>query len=274
MADHRRQQPGGRARHRLRFPAPADREQCLRRAGPGGRRDLHATGQRFSAALERSLRRSQTGVPPANPGATLSITAVPIGAAGVAAVTATANNDSGGYTVTAAANGATPTSVAFNLINDGPIPVIAGLPTSSPEGTAITVTASATDPIATETAAGFSYLWQATDSQGISSIGSQALSFNGTNQFVDLGNPTDLNISGQITLEAWIKPESTTGLQDIIAHGYQVSPNYAEDFLRINNGYYQAGSWNGNTAMAQAAIPASDVGQWVFLAGVYDGTQW
>ena len=128
--------------------------------------------------------------------------------------------------------------------------------------------------LAREHSAGFSYLWQATDSQAISSTGSQALSFNGTNQFVDLGNPTDLNFSGQITLEAWIKPESTTGLQDIIAHGYQVSPNDAEDFLRINNGYYQVGSWNGNTAIAQAAIPAGDVGQWVYLAGVYNGTQW
>ena len=58
-------------------------------------------------------------------------------------------------------------------------------------------------------------------------------------------------------------PESTTGLQDIIAHGYQTSPNYAEDFLRIDSGDYQVGSWNGNTAMAQAAIPAGDIGQWV-----------
>ncbi len=135
------------------------------------------------------------GVPPTNPGATLSTTTVPIGAAGAAAVTATANNLSGGYTVTAAANGATPTSVAFNLINNGPIPVIAGLPTSSPEGTAITVTASATDPIATETAAGFTYLWQATEPNGTSaSEQSRPLSFNGTNQFVDLGNPADLDI--------------------------------------------------------------------------------
>ena len=54
---------------------------------------------------------------------------------------------------------------------------------------------------------------------------SAALSFNGTSQFVDLGNPTDLNFSGQITLDAWIMPESTGGLQDIIAHGYQTSPD-------------------------------------------------
>ena len=91
---------------------------------------------------------------------------------------------------------------------------------------------------------------------------------------MDLGNPTDLNFSGQITLDAWIMPESTGGLQDIIAHGYQTSPTNAEDFLRINGGYYQVGSWNGNDAIAQVAIPAGDIGQWVNLVGVYNGSQW
>ena len=91
---------------------------------------------------------------------------------------------------------------------------------------------------------------------------------------MDLGNPTDLNFSGQITLDAWIKPESTGGLQDIIAHGYQTSPTNAEDFLRIDGGYYQVGSWNGSDAVAQVAIPAGDIGQWVNLVGVYNGTQW
>jgi hypothetical protein len=41
---------------------------------------------------------------------------------------------------------------------------------------------------------------------------SSALQFNGTNQYVDLGNPADLNFGGQITLEAWIKPSSSGGL--------------------------------------------------------------
>ncbi len=91
---------------------------------------------------------------------------------------------------------------------------------------------------------------------------------------MDLDNPTDLNFSGQITLDAWIMPESTAGLQDIIAHGYQTSPTNAEDFLRISGGYYQVGSWNGNNAFAQVAIPAGDIGQWVNLAGVYNGSEW
>jgi hypothetical protein len=101
-----------------------------------------------------------------------------------------------------------------------------------------------------------------------------ALQFNGINQFVSLSNPGDLDISGNITLEAWINPQQTSGYQDIIAHGYQYNPD-AEVFLRINDGQYQVGSWTGNvTGMASAAIPESDVGQWVQLTGVYNGSQW
>ncbi|MHB1560453.1 MAG: LamG-like jellyroll fold domain-containing protein [Isosphaeraceae bacterium] len=165
-------------------------------------------------------------------------------------------------------------SQTFSTVATIPAPAITNLPSSSPEETSITLTASATESNATVAAEGFSYLWQATDANGASATGTGALSFNGTSQFVDLGNPADLNFSGTITLDAWVLPESTGGLQDIIAHGYQTSPNNAEDFLRINGGYYQVGSWNGNDAVAQAAIPASDIGHWVNLAGVYDGSQW
>ena len=165
-------------------------------------------------------------------------------------------------------------SQSFTTQGTIPLPTITGLPTSSPEGTAVTLTGSATETNATVAALGFSYLWQAADANAASATGSGALSFNGTSQFVDLGNPGDLNFSGQVTMDAWIMPESTAGLQDIIAHGYQTSPTNAEDFLRISGGYYQVGSWNGNNAFAQVAIPAGDIGQWVNLAGVYNGTQW
>jgi hypothetical protein len=145
-----------------------------------------------------------------------------------------------------------------------------GFPAGSIQvGKPITVTAST--PGST---GGLTSLWQITNPSGKTATSSGALQFNGVNQFVDLGRPTDLNFSGQITLEAWIKPGSTAGLQDIISHGYQTSPNLAEVFLRINNGTYQVGSWNGNNSFASAAMPATDVGQWVHLAGVYNGTQW
>jgi RHS repeat-associated protein len=96
-----------------------------------------------------------------------------------------------------------------------------------------------------------------------------ALQFDGAGDYVSLGNPAGLNITGAITLSAWIKPEATGGLRNIIAHGHATSPN-GEVYLRINNGQYQVGSWNGTSYLASAAVPAGDVGTWVHLTGVYD----
>ena len=92
---------------------------------------------------------------------------------------------------------------------------------------------------------------------------------------VNLGSPTGLNITGDITLSAWIDPKSTSssGYQDVVDRGYTTSPD-AEDFLRIGYGDYQIGSWNGTDYMAQAAVPTSDLNTWVQLVGVYNGTNW
>ena len=100
-----------------------------------------------------------------------------------------------------------------------------------------------------------------------------ALQFDGVDDFVSLGNPPGLNLSGQLTLMAWVNPSSTTGLQNIVAHGYTASPQAAV-FLRINSGNYQIGSWDGANHLTAAAIPPGDVGTWVHLAGVYDGSYW
>jgi hypothetical protein len=171
------------------------------------------------------------------------------------------------------------TSAPLTVHDAPPTPTIFGLPSSSvPAGSPITLTASAADSDPGDAANPYTYAWQVADASGntvASTVtGSQALSFNGTNQYVNLGNPSDLNFSGDITLEAWIKPGSTSGLQDIIAHGYQFLPSYAEDYFRIANGDYEVGSWDGNDAVAEAPIPAGDVGQWVHLAGVYNGSDW
>jgi hypothetical protein len=152
-----------------------------------------------------------------------------------------------------------------------PAPSISGLPSngSISAGTPLTLTASPTG------AAGVSYLWQVADHNGQSATASQALHFDGVSQYVDLSNPTNLNFTGPITLEAWINPEASDGTRDMIAHGYQLSPNNnAEVFLRINNGNYEVGSWNGTGVSATAAMPAGDLGKWVHLAGVFDGSHW
>jgi Concanavalin A-like lectin/glucanases superfamily/Glycosyl hydrolases related to GH101 family, GH129 len=106
--------------------------------------------------------------------------------------------------------------------------------------------------------------------------GNKAQHFDGTNYWVDLGNPTALNFAGQITMEAWIKPSATQGsFGNIIAHGVN-NLDTAEVMMRITGGnYYQIGSWDGRTAYGVSClIPAGDYGTWVHLVGTYDGTKW
>jgi hypothetical protein len=99
------------------------------------------------------------------------------------------------------------------------------------------------------------------------------LSFDGQNDYVQLNNPDGLNFEDRITIEAWIRPEATDGIRNIVAHGHQVSPN-GEVFLRINNGRYEVGSWDGLNYLTRVSIPPEDLGRWVHLAGVYDGQRW
>jgi hypothetical protein len=99
-----------------------------------------------------------------------------------------------------------------------------------------------------------------------------ALHFFGVDgHLVTLPDVPTLAITGPITLEAWVRPGATDGNRDIVAHG----PNgKAEVYLRISNGSYQIGSWDGADHFAAAPVPAGDVGTWVHLAGVYDGRAW
>ncbi|MCY1080463.1 LamG domain-containing protein [Archangium lansingense] len=99
------------------------------------------------------------------------------------------------------------------------------------------------------------------------------LTFNGSNAFVSLGDPDALDFIGPITIEAWVKPLATDGLRNIVARDSSTNPPGAV-FLRIWDGKYQIGSWNGLDHLVAAPVPPEDLDKWVHLAGVYDGIQW
>jgi hypothetical protein len=105
----------------------------------------------------------------------------------------------------------------------------------------------------------------------LSNFSPAALSFDGVDDYVNVGNPANLNFTGQIAIAAWIKPAATDGARNIVAHGHSAS---SEVYLRIANGEYQIGSWNGTDYTASYSIPAGDLNTWVHLAGVYDGSTW
>jgi len=109
-------------------------------------------------------------------------------------------------------------------------------------------------------------------------------SFNGTTQYIVIGNPEVLNFEGAITLAAWV---SLAGFSDncevVVSHGFRFLPSQ-EVALRLGGG--QCGSAQGPRAWAAgsydggadhfAGAPAidQDIGTWIHLAGVYDGTAW
>jgi hypothetical protein len=97
-----------------------------------------------------------------------------------------------------------------------------------------------------------------------------SLSFSGTDQWVDLGNPPLLNAGGPISIAAWIRPANIDGYHNILAHGWRNNPNH-DVSLRIYAGNYEFTYWNSIDHRASAPIPASDVGSWVHLCGVFDG---
>ena len=97
-----------------------------------------------------------------------------------------------------------------------------------------------------------------------------SLSFNGQDQWIEIGNPRLLNVGGPISVAAWIRATKIDGRRSIIAHGYRFGPSY--DFaLRLDAGSYVITTWDSVNHDAVATIPSGDVGTWVHVCGVFDG---
>ena len=104
-------------------------------------------------------------------------------------------------------------------------------------------------------------------------LGRSALHFNGTTDSAVIAAAPALDITGPITLEAWINADKTDGLRDVFGHGYVSNPA-GEVVLRIQNGSYYVGAYDGHDHGVAAPMPATDRKTWVHLAGVYDGSAW
>ncbi|MFT5110564.1 MAG: hypothetical protein ACI9UA_006220, partial [Pseudoalteromonas tetraodonis] len=107
--------------------------------------------------------------------------------------------------------------------------------------------------------------------------GAGALLLDGVDDYVLLGDPAELQITGQISVATWVKanaaPSQTFG--NILAKGHWLSPN-SEIFLRYADQIdsWRVASWDGAVHGTEIAGASADIGDWVHLVGTYDGTHW
>jgi hypothetical protein len=103
-----------------------------------------------------------------------------------------------------------------------------------------------------------------------------ALAFDGSTGYVNLGTPAKLNLEGQITIGAWIKPTAVTSQGDIISQDWDNldTPFFLDlsNSTTVNFGTYRFLGYGSPTVQATgtASAPLTD-GNWHYVAGVYDG---
>ncbi|HJZ53858.1 MAG TPA: LamG-like jellyroll fold domain-containing protein, partial [Gemmataceae bacterium] len=96
-----------------------------------------------------------------------------------------------------------------------------------------------------------------------------ALSFNGTSSWVTVASASSLNLTGAMTLEAWVKPTALSGWQAVLlkeTSGGLAYALYANDGVPRPAGYVHIGG--DNEASGTAGLPLNT---WSYLAVTYDG---
>jgi hypothetical protein len=97
----------------------------------------------------------------------------------------------------------------------------------------------------------------------------KALSFDGTDDYVDAGNGASLNITGnQITIEAWIKPNSISGYKAIVA---KMEPTLSYVLLTSGSEIYSGIYAPGGTENTSSGCGLS-IGTWSHIVNTYDGS--
>jgi uncharacterized repeat protein (TIGR03803 family) len=100
-----------------------------------------------------------------------------------------------------------------------------------------------------------------------------ALNFDGASTFVSVPDNAGLDISGTITLEAWVYATNGSGTQDVICKSSCTTSNTGYIFPRTDDGwnnfvayFYIGGGWQTLSA------PYAGLNQWHHLAATYDGS--
>ena len=101
----------------------------------------------------------------------------------------------------------------------------------------------------------------------------KALSFNGATSFVDLGNPTALQVTGSMTIEAWVKASANPADDGQIVSKWNGSGwqfKTSPDTGPHTFGFGVSGAGSGMTQRYSSS--GRSLSTWYHIAGVYDAT--
>lgn len=105
------------------------------------------------------------------------------------------------------------------------------------------------------------------------SYGNLALDFDGSNDYVEVSNESAFDFTSEMTLEAWIKPESLSGTQGILSKNFG---NNAHPYqIRLTDDEIIFGFYSNTIGWQPVQTSAANLvtGQWTHIACTYDMTQ-
>ena len=97
-----------------------------------------------------------------------------------------------------------------------------------------------------------------------------ALEFDGTDDYVDLGNPSALQITGNQTICLWLRPDVLNKRQNPYAKAYGGEGTWTLEMNGTINYYYGSAGRNSSPYSSYAMSKALKVGQWAHVAVVRD----
>ena len=116
-----------------------------------------------------------------------------------------------------------------------------------------------------------SYYRSILNAQGSAFASTNSFEFDGVTDFIDCGNPTSLQITGSLTLSAWIKTTDTSSYEVIIGKDNVSSGTRSYLFYRLGNNLSFA-IWKSNSISDVTGTTIINDGNWHHVMGVNDGT--
>jgi len=98
----------------------------------------------------------------------------------------------------------------------------------------------------------------------------KALSFDGVNDYVDCGSGASLNILGDITIEAWVKPDTVTDNHNIFCRGLHNTDGFR--LVQVGSQLYYITYQSGTNQTTKSQVGSLAIGTWHSVVVTRSGT--